>query len=213
MLKETWSRWHITEIKFGAVVFHHILHAVVCHGCSIPVWHAGLLQVLLPLLLALAALHGHLEQPPAPHAQPEEQGLQLERMNPHTMKGWRKSPSTGRGCPPRRARVPDVPQFEGTWHSTRHWGYHCRNVHFCTCYIFAVHSGTMHSDLVGRDKGPFTLMHFPGLVARQRDGSQPKVKKWMKMPFLFSFCLHVLHSEEQSRESHCRSLANAIQCL
>lgn len=35
MLKETWSRWHITEIKFGAVVFHHILHAVVCHGCSI----------------------------------------------------------------------------------------------------------------------------------------------------------------------------------
>lgn len=42
----------------------------------------------------------------------------------------------------------------------------------------------MHSDF-GRDKGPFTLMHFPRLVARQKDGSQPKVKKWMKMPFLF----------------------------
>lgn len=42
-------------------------------------YRTGLLQVLLPLLLALAALHGHLEQPPAPHAQPEEQGLQLER--------------------------------------------------------------------------------------------------------------------------------------
>lgn len=41
-------------------------------------WPTGLLQVLLPLLLALAALHGHPEQPPAPHAQPEEPGLQLE---------------------------------------------------------------------------------------------------------------------------------------
>ena len=114
MLEETWSRWHIIEIKFGAIVFHHILHAVVRQGRSIPVWPVGLLQVLLPLLLALAALHGHLEQPPAPHAQPEEQGLQLEQMNLHTMKGRRKSPSMGRGCPPRRARVPEVPQLEGT---------------------------------------------------------------------------------------------------
>ena len=84
--------------------------------CSVTVCcHTGLLQVLLPLLLALAALHGHLEQPPAPHAQPEEQGLQLEQMDPNTLKGQRKSPSeTGRGRPPRRARVPDVPQSEGT---------------------------------------------------------------------------------------------------
>lgn len=79
------------------------------------------------------------------------------------------------------------------WHSTRHWGYiTVENVHFCTCYIFAVvHSGTMHSDLIGRDRGPFTLMHFPRLVARQKDGSQPKVKKWTKMPFLFSFFVYM----------------------
>lgn len=54
----------------------------------------GLLQVLLPLLLALAALHGHLEQPPAPHAQPEEQGIQLEQMDPRPLKGQRRSPPT-----------------------------------------------------------------------------------------------------------------------
>lgn len=35
-------------------------------------WFLGLLQVLLPLLLALAALYGASEQPPAPDAQPEE---------------------------------------------------------------------------------------------------------------------------------------------
>lgn len=155
----------------------------------------GLLQVLLPLLLALAALHGHLEQPPAPHAQPEEQGLQLEQVDPNTMKGQRKSPfSTGRGCPPRRARVPDNPQYEGTMALHQALGISLQKMFtFALATFLLLFSGTMHSDLVGRNKGPFTLMHFPRLVARQRDGSQPKVKKWMKMPFLFSFCLHVLH--------------------
>lgn len=51
---------------------------------------SGLLQVLLPLMLALAALHGHPEQPPAPHAQPEEPRLQLESRRPEPSKGWRK---------------------------------------------------------------------------------------------------------------------------
>lgn len=87
-----------------------------------------------------------------------------------------------------RARRPSARGHHGTPPGTG--DITVENVHFCTCYIFAVvHSGTMHSDLVGRDKGPFTLMHFPRLVARQSDGSQPKVKKWMKMPFFFFFFL------------------------
>lgn len=40
---------------------------------------ADLLQVLLSLLLALAALHGGLASPPPADAQPEEQRLQLKR--------------------------------------------------------------------------------------------------------------------------------------
>jgi len=140
-------------------------------------------------LLALAALDGHLEQPPAPHAQPEEQGLQLEQMDQETLKGQRRSPSERGKAARQGEHVCQTSLSTRTpWYSTRHWDITVENVHFCTCYIFAVvHSGTMHSDLVGIDKGPFTLMHFPRLVARQNDGSQPKVKKWMKMPFLFCF--------------------------
>lgn len=85
--------------------------------------------------------------------------------------------------------MPDVPSgARAPRHSTRHWDITVENVHFCTCYLFAVHSGTMHSDF-GSDEGPFTLAFFffpPRLVAR--DGSQPVVKKWMKNPISFFFC-------------------------
>lgn len=103
-------------------------------------WHPGLLQVLLPLLLALAALHGHLEQPPAPHAQPEEQGLQLEQMDPNTLKGQRKSPSRRDEAARQGEHVCRTSLgTRAPWHSTRHWGYHCRKcsllhlLHFCCC--------------------------------------------------------------------------------
>lgn len=102
--------------------------------------HTGLLQVLLPLLLALAALHGHLEQPPAPHAQPEEQGLQLEQMDPNTLKGQRKSPPLRGEAARQGEHVCQTPlSTRAPWHSTRHWGYHCRKcsllhlLHFCCC--------------------------------------------------------------------------------
>lgn len=76
-------------------------------------WSAtGLLQVLLPLLLALAALDGHLEQPSAPHAEPEEQGLQLEQTE---AKGpVEEPPPWGEAARQRRAHVPASPQSEGT---------------------------------------------------------------------------------------------------
>lgn len=67
---------------------------------------SGVLQVLLPLLLALATLHGHLEQPPAPDAQPEEPGFKLEQRNPVTQKGLRKNASVwGEAALPRRVQV------------------------------------------------------------------------------------------------------------
>lgn len=55
-------------------------------------YYPGLLQVLLPLLLALAALHGDLDQPPAPHAQPEEQLLKPEWRDLKTLQSQRKTP-------------------------------------------------------------------------------------------------------------------------
>ena len=78
-------------------------------------------------------------------------------------------------------------------HSTRHWGNHCRKcsllhlLHFCCC------SQWHYAQWPYWEKGPFTLLHFPWLVARQRVGSLPKVKRWMKMPFsfLFSFLFYM----------------------
>lgn len=77
-------------------------------------------------------------------------------------------------------------------HSTRHWDITVENVHFCTCYLFAVvHSGTMHSDF-GSDEGPFTHAFFPPDLWPEM-GGQPVVKKWMKNPisFCFFFCFCV----------------------
>uniref|UniRef100_A0A3B5KQ99 RRM domain-containing protein n=1 Tax=Xiphophorus couchianus TaxID=32473 RepID=A0A3B5KQ99_9TELE len=64
------------------------------------------------------------------------------------------------------------PDLRAPRHSTRHWGITVGNVHFCTCSIFAVHSGTMHSDLVGSRQGArHALKHFLRRVAT--DVSQP----------------------------------------
>lgn len=49
------------------------------HPCALP---TDLLQVLLPLVLALAALHGGPAPPPPADAQPEEPGLQLRGTGP-----------------------------------------------------------------------------------------------------------------------------------
>lgn len=82
--------------------------------CDTATLTPGLLQVLLPLLLALAALHGHLEQPPAPHAQPEEQGLQLERTDPNPPKGQRRSPlCSGARLPAKESTCAACPSVRG----------------------------------------------------------------------------------------------------
>lgn len=99
--------------------------------------------------------------------------------------------------------MPGVPRVtRAPRHSTRHWGYHCRKMFtfalatFLLLFTVALCTVT----LLGETRGPSHLcIFFPDLWP-EKDGSQPKVKKWTKMPFLFSFCLHVLHSEEQSRK-------------
>lgn len=107
--------------------------------------HTGLLQVLLPLLLALAALHGHPEQPPAAHAQPEEPRLQLER-RPEERSAGPERRRVGRcevaAAATEGARVPDVPRHGGHRGTAPGGGgdditrEKCSL--FCTCYIFAV---------------------------------------------------------------------------
>lgn len=71
-------------------------------------------------------------------------------------------------------------------HYTRHWDITVENVHFCTCYLFAVvHSGTMHSDF-GSDEGPFTLAFSPPDLWPEMGVSLWLRSGW-KIPFLFFF--------------------------
>lgn len=69
-------------------------------------------------------------------------------------------------------------------HYTRHWDITVENVHFCTCYLFAVvHSGTMHSDF-GSDEGPFTLA-FPPPDLWPEMGVSLWLRSGWKIPFFF----------------------------
>lgn len=123
--------------------------------------------------------------------------------------------STGWGCPPRRARVPDLPQYEGTMALHQAQGYHCRKcsllhlLHFCCSQWHYAQwpcwerQGALHTYAFSQTCGQTEM----GVSLKLRSGRK------CHFFFFFLFCLHVLHSEEQSRKSHCRSLANAIQCL
>lgn len=101
--------------------------------------------------------------------------------------GPEEEPAHPRGCPPKSARVPDVPSgARAPRHSTRHWDITVENVHFCTCYLFAVHSGTMHSDF-GSHKGPFTLAFPPPQDLWPEMGVSLWLRSGWKIPFLFFF--------------------------
>lgn len=67
--------WYIKQQTSVNVMCPTMTPPRIYYTLALVCLHIGLLQVLLSHLLALAALHGHSKQPPAPHAKPEEQGL------------------------------------------------------------------------------------------------------------------------------------------
>lgn len=96
---------------------------------------AGLLQVLLSFLLALATFHGGPASPPPADAQPEEQRLQLERRPMCWELPQLQEKVLLLTCQVERARaclpVPD-PEWERA-----SWGLMGKSyIHVCTCWSF-----------------------------------------------------------------------------
>lgn len=127
-------------------------------------------------MLALAAFHGHPEQPPASHAQPEEQGLQLGGARSQT-------PLWGRAAEHESASWPSV-CGRGTPPGT---GITVGNVHFLHLLYFCRSQLALCTvTLLGETRDRSLFQHF------LKHLSQMKVKKWRKMPpicFWFTCCI------------------------
>lgn len=116
-------------------------------------------------------------------------------MDPNTLKGPRRSPSLWDKAARQGEHVCRAAlSMRAPWHSTRHWGYHCRKcsllhlLHFCCC------SQWHYAQWPYWDRqGALHTYAFSRLVARQKDGSQPNVK-WMKMQvFFFPFFFFLVY--------------------